>query len=93
MLLICYDNESIDLSRRNPSIPIDNFKNHCVLLLELTSMQDGTEYSLFPEQVGDPLRMELISDSPLEKVTELIVMGDRRLLIAVDKFCVVGKNI
>ena len=26
-----------------PSIPIENFKNHCVLVLDLTSMQDATE--------------------------------------------------
>ena len=28
----------------NPSIPIDNFKNHYVLVFDLTSMQDATQF-------------------------------------------------
>ena len=32
-----------------PSIPIDDFKDHYVLVFDLTSMQDGTENCLYPE--------------------------------------------
>ena len=31
-----------------PSIPIDNFKDHCVLVFDLTSMQDATENCHYP---------------------------------------------
>ena len=57
-----------------PSNPIDNFKDHFVLLFDLTSMQDATENCHYPELVGEPLRLELNFTFPLEHVTELIVL-------------------
>ena len=78
-----------------PSIPIDNFKNHYALVFDFTSMQDATGNSPCPELVGEPLRQELKVKLffPLEHVTELIVLGERMSLVAVDKFGVFGKNI
>ena len=76
-----------------PSIPIDDFKDHYVLVFDLTSMQDATENCHYPELVGEPLRLELNFTNPLEKVTELIVLGERMSSVAVDKFGVVGKNV
>ena len=49
-----------------PSIPIDNFKDHYVLVFDLTSMQDATENCHYPELVGEPLRLELNFTFPLE---------------------------
>ena len=76
-----------------PSIPIDNFKDLFVLVLDLNSIQDATENCHYPELVGEPLRLELNFTFPLEHVTELIVLGERMSSVAVDKFGVVGKNI
>ena len=76
-----------------PSIPIDNFKDHYLLVFDLTSMQDATENCHNPELVGEPMRLELNFTFPLEQVTELIVLGKRMSSVAVDKFGVVGKNI
>ena len=76
-----------------PSIPIDNFKDHYLLVFDLTSMQDATENCHYPKLVGEPLRLELNFTFPLEHVTELIVLGERMSSVAVDKFGVVGKNI
>ena len=42
-----------------PSTPIDNFKDHYVLVFDLTSMQDATENCHCPELVGESLRLEL----------------------------------
>ena len=36
-----------------PSIPIDKFKDHYVLVFDLTSMQDATENCYYPELVGE----------------------------------------
>ena len=47
------------------SIPIDNFKDHFVLVCHLTSMQDSTENYHYPELVGEPLRLELNFTFPL----------------------------
>ena len=76
-----------------PSIPVDNFKDHYVLVFDLTSLQDATEHCHCPELIGEPLRVELYFSSPLENVTEVIVLGERMSSVAVDKFGVVGKNL
>ena len=76
-----------------PSIPIDNFKDHYVLVFDLTSMQDATENCDYSQLVGEPLRLEVNFTFPLEHVTELIVLGERMSSVAVDNFGVVGKNI
>ena len=76
-----------------PSIPIDNFKDHYVLVFDLTSMQDATENFHYPELIGEPLRLELNFTFPLEHVTELIALGEQMASVAVDKFGVVGKNV
>ena len=76
-----------------PSIPVDNFKDHYVLVFDLTSMQDATEHCHYPELIGEPLRLELYFSSPLEKLTEVIVFDERMFCVAVDKFGVVVKNL
>ena len=76
-----------------PSIPIDEFKDHYVLVCDLTSMQDATEKCHYPELVGEPLRLHLHFTNPLENVTELIVLGERMSSVAVDKFGIVGKKV
>ena len=75
-----------------PSIPIDDFKDHYVLVFDLIPMQDDIENCHYPELVGEPLRLELIFTNPLENVTEPIVLGERMSSVSVDKFGVVGKN-
>ena len=76
-----------------PSIAIDNFKDHYLLVFDLTSMQDATKNCHYPELVGQPLRLELNFTFPLLHVTELIVLGKRTSSVAVEKFGIVRKNI
>ena len=76
-----------------PSIPIDDFKDHYVLVFDLTSVQDATENCQYPELVGEPLRLELNFTHPLENLTELFVLDERMSSVAVDKFGVVGKSV
>ena len=52
-----------------PSIPVDNFKDHYVIVFDLTSMQDATEDCHYPESIGETLRLALYFSSPLEFVT------------------------
>ena len=75
------------------SIPVDNFKDHYVLVFDLTSMQDATNYCDYAELIGEPLRFELYFSSPLEKVAEVLVLGERMSCVAVDKLGIVGKNL
>ena len=76
-----------------PSIPIDHFKDHYVLVFDLTSMQDATESFHHRELVGEPLRLGINFTNPLENVTELFVLGERMSSVAVYQFGVVGKNV
>ena len=76
-----------------PSIPIDDSKDHYVLVFDLTSMQDATENCHYPQLSGEPLRLELNFTFPLEHVTQLIVLRERLSSVAVDKTGDVGKNI
>ena len=73
------------------SIPIDDFKDHYVLVFDLTSMQEATENCQYLEHVGEPLRLELIFTNPLENVAELIVLGERMSSVAVNKLVLLEK--
>ena len=75
-----------------PSIPIDNFKDHYVLLFVFSSLQDATENCVYLELVGEPLRLELNSTPPLEHVTEFIVLRERMSSIAVYKVGIFGEE-
>ena len=76
-----------------PSITVDIFKEHYVLVFDLTSMQDATKHCHYPQLNGEPLGLELYFSSPLKNITEVIVLSERMSSVAVDKFGVVGKNL
>ena len=76
-----------------PSNPIDDFKDHYVLVFDLSSMKDASGSFHYSEFVWEPLRLELNFTHPLENVTELIVLVERMTSVAADKFGVVGKNV
>ena len=75
------------------SIRVDNQKGHYVLVLDLTSMQNVTEKSQNAELVGELPRRELSITFPLKHVSELIVLGERKSSVSLDKFGLVGKTI
>ena len=76
-----------------PSIPIDNFKDHLVLVFDFTSMQDVSKNCHYPELVGGPLMLEPNFTYHLEHVTEFIVLEERLSSVAGDKIVIVGNNI
>ena len=76
-----------------PLIPIDNFKDHYLLVFDLTSMQYATENCFYPTLVGEPLRVEQNFNFPIEHVTELIVLRERMSSVAADKVGVFSRNI
>ena len=75
------------------SISIDNFKDHYVLVFDLTELQNATENCHYPELVGEPLKLEMNFTAPLEHVTELIVWRKGMCSVAVDMIGAVGKNV
>ena len=62
--------KAMDFHDDIPSFPVDNFKDHYVLVFNMTSMQDATEHCHYTELIGEPLRLKLYFSSPLENVTD-----------------------
>ena len=58
-----------------PPIPIDIFKEHYVVVFDLTVMQDDTENCHCSELVAEALRLEINFTFPLEHFTEVTVLG------------------
>ena len=85
--------KAINFQHAIPSVPIDNCKDHYVLVFDLTSIQDAPEHCHYPELIREPLRLELHFSSLLENVRKVILLGERMSCVAVDKFGVVGKNL
>ena len=62
-------------------------------MLELTSVQVATEHCQYSELVGEPLKLELYINFPLEHVTDFIVLGEQLSLVSVEVFGFVEQNI
>ena len=71
----------------NPSIPSYNFKDHYVLVLNLTLLQDATQLCHYSELVRKPLRMELFFSSPLGNVTKSLYWVSVYLLMQSTSWC------
>ena len=61
-----------------PSIPNDNFRDQCVLVFGLTSLEEATESSHHPKLAAEPQRQELNDILPLDHVNELVLLGYRK---------------
>ena len=75
-----------------PSIPIDKFKDHYVLVFDLTPTQDATENCLYPELVEERLRQELNFTFPLEHVTELVFWEEECLRLQLASLALLKKT-
>ena len=60
-----------------PALPMEDFRNHYILVFDLTSLQESAEHLHYPELSGESLRLEMFFQFPLEQVTEVIVLGER----------------
>ena len=83
--------KAMNFQDKIPSIPMQNFKSHFMLVLQLTSIQEAIENCRNLELVGEPLRLELNVIYLMEHITQLIVLGERVSSVAVDKFGVFEK--
>ena len=64
-----------------PSIPVDNFIDHYVLVSDLTSMQDATEHCHYLELIGEPKRLEHYFSLPLENFEKSLYLVNVCLLL------------
>ena len=75
------------------SFSYHKFREHFVLVFDLTSMQNATENSHYTKLVGEPLRRELNFTFPLEHVTDRTVWEERMSSSAADIGGVIAKKI
>ena len=76
-----------------PTLPMEDFQNHHILVFDLTSLQDAAEQLHYRELSGESLRLEKCFQFPLEQVTEVIFVGERLSNIQNDKFGTVAKKV
>ena len=76
-----------------PALPNHLFRNHYILVFDLTSLQDAGENIHYPEFIGESIRLEMFFDHPLRNVTEIIVLGERMSTVKIDQFGTVAKNV
>ena len=60
-----------------PTLPMEYFQNHYILVFDLTSKQDAAEQLHYPELSGESLGLETFLQFPLEQITEVIVLEER----------------
>ena len=77
--------KAMQLNEDFPTLPMEDFQNHFILVFDLTSLQDAAEQLHYPELSGVSLRLERFFQFPLEQVTEVIVLGERLSNIQTDK--------
>ena len=75
------------------SIPIEKFKDHYVLIFDLTSVQDATEKCHYSKLVGKPLRLKLNFTFPPEHITEPIVLEERMFSVQLTSLVLLEKNL
>ena len=76
-----------------PSITIDDFKDHYVLVSDLTSMQRRSRKVSLSSTCWRTIETGAKFFPLSENFTELIVLGERMSSVAVYRFGVVGKNV
>lgn len=75
-----------------PGVEFQDFDNHFILAFDLTSTQEAHVHMYFRELLAAPLRLELQFKQALEKVVDVLVLGERLSTIAIDKHRAVHKN-
>ena len=75
-----------------PSIPIDNFKDHYVLVFDLTSMQDATGNCHYPELVGEPLMLGPNFTFPLNTLLNSLYWENKCLQLQLTSFVLLEKT-
>ena len=85
--------KTMDVPDDISSIFIDIFKDHNVLMFDLTSMENATAIYHYLELAGESLRLEQKLIVPQAHVFDVIVKGERLSLVAVEKFVVVGRKL
>ena len=61
----------------SPGIPLKDYKNHFVIVYDLTSTQQSHNQVYYPELVGGALRLELTFEKALEQSIQLFILGEQ----------------
>ena len=68
-----------------PALLIEDFRNHYILVLDLTSRQDAAERLHYQEFSGESLQLEMFFQFHLEQSTEMIVVRERLSNVKLNK--------
>ena len=83
--------KAMNFNEEIAALPHHLFRNHCILVFDLTSLQNAGENIHYPELIGESIRLEMFFDHPLRNVTEIIVLGEKMSTVKIDQFGMVAK--
>ena len=69
--------KSLNFEQDGPGISLAQFRNHYILVFDLTSTLQADADLYYPEIVGGAIRIELNFDTGLGHAVELIVLGEK----------------
>ena len=85
--------KAMKFDKEIPALPNHQFENHCMLVFDLTSLQDAGENIHYLELSGKSMRLGKFFDRSLRNVTEIIVLGERMSTVKIDQYGTVAKNV
>ena len=85
--------KAMHLNEDFPALPVKDFQNHCILVFDLTSLQDAAEQLHYLELNGESLRLEMFFQFSLEPVTEVIILRERTANVHNNNLRTIATNI
>lgn len=68
---------NLHFDHNSPGISLQEYKNHFVIVYDLTSTQQSNSQVYYPELVGGALRLELTFEEALKQSIEILVLGEQ----------------
>jgi len=68
--------KALHFQHDGPDVDLEDYKDHFVMVFDLTSTQQSNNEVYYPELTASQLRIELNFAEPLEKAVEVLVLGE-----------------
>ena len=83
---------AVNFNDEFPASPKYLFRDHYLLLFDLASLQEAAENIHYPKFSCKNLRLDLLFESPLRDIIELIVLRERVSTVKIEQFRTVAEN-
>ena len=84
--------ENLNIKSDGNGIPVDHYKDHFIMVFDLTPTREADSDVYFPDLVGEPLRIELYFTEALTNAIEVVFLGEKLTSVLINKEGKVEKN-